>query len=314
MPKTAEPALLSPPRGWPASFSGKPLQTFLAGLGGQRVRLCSAPDESLALGLSAGAPSVEHALAVRRLKGWPVVAGYAVYEREDSPGSFIATGRFWNARGEAGVWVDFSPRSGAEARLVLVEVPALLSRLPPPPEPPKLPHNKPSAGRAEAARGGAAKSEGKFYGGTGASTKKAIERAEKRDAMMMRRVDKAVACVVEDVATSLLKEAMEWADTVLVEELAAARQAEAERVAAEEAERERLLAEAERRRAREAERVAEAAKAPARAEAASCAAIRELDAQGGAGACWDVKAILAVLTPFKEAGGKCFQVGNPLRR
>lgn len=299
-----EPLLLSPPRNWPQSFSGKPLQAYLASLGAQRVRLCAAPDAALGeaaakLAVSPGASSLDHAVAARSLKGWPVVAGYAVYEVDDSPDSFVAKERFWNARGKAGAWVDLTPRSEAHAQLVLVEAPALLA-LVPEPAPSAEKKSRPRPDKAEK------KAEGKYHGGTAASVAKAIETAARRDAAMERTIDKAVASVMDGVADSLVGEAVgvAWA------EAAERRRVEAERVQTETAERERQWEEAERRRAREEDRAADAAKAPARADKASAGAALTLAERGGPGGCWDLGAIVAVITPHKDAGARCFSAGD----
>ena len=128
-------ALLSPPRGWPGCFSEPPLRAFLEReLGGKRVRLCGRTPAGHAAHLELSASdSRTNAELVRRHMGWPVVSGYALYERADAPADagaaerYIGVARYWNARGDDGVWIDATPR--AHAQLVLVESPR--ARAPP---------------------------------------------------------------------------------------------------------------------------------------------------------------------------------------
>ena len=94
-----------------------------------------------------------------------------------------------------------------------------------------------------------------------------------------------------------------------------ARQAEEARLAEEaqkaaEEERKRQAREAAATKAREEKRIAEAAKAAEKAAAAAAEADRRLQQAGGVALCWDLQVLLAPITPHKDAGSKCFGVGD----
>ncbi len=125
--------LLSPPREWPECFSTPELKSYVnTTLKGKRVRLTDRPEvDEVArvreLELCAD-DSRGNAVKVRRALGWPIVAGFALYEKAAGGGDDGAGGgkhsrytskqRWWNATPK-GVWYDFSPRS--ERKLVLIE-------------------------------------------------------------------------------------------------------------------------------------------------------------------------------------------------
>ena len=120
--------LLSPPRGWPASFHSAALNAFIGkgGLGGTRCRLTGAPTSEQRLQVLTAAErvsiavddSTRNAESARDALGWRVVKGFAVFELASAPGQYCALPRWWNATAE-GAWVDLTPR--AHTQLVLVE-------------------------------------------------------------------------------------------------------------------------------------------------------------------------------------------------
>ena len=120
--------VLSPPRAWPACFKeSAKLKNFIGTeLKGTRCRLVNtAPAAHLAA--EAAAVKLDDVtdsfMAAERLSNelkWRIIKGFAIFEREDSPGVFVAQQRWWNAHTASGIWVDLTPRP-EHAQLVLVE-------------------------------------------------------------------------------------------------------------------------------------------------------------------------------------------------
>ena len=126
----ADEELLSPPRDWPACFKTAGLQRMLqTELAGRRVRLCGPPtgaELAAVAKLTTPTPtdSARNAEALRQLTGWPVVSGFALYEKAsaaDAPASerYVALPHHWNFNDS--LWVDCTPRQAGRNQLVLVE-------------------------------------------------------------------------------------------------------------------------------------------------------------------------------------------------
>ena len=122
--------LVSPPRGWPESFNSPALQAYIEKLDGKRVRLVGLPGPSDVAKVAklkldtTDTDSLSVAKRVRKLTGWPIVAGYALFERSVAPSGspeYVSNQRWWNAKKEAGKWIDVTPREADIAELVLVE-------------------------------------------------------------------------------------------------------------------------------------------------------------------------------------------------
>ena len=121
----ADEPLLSPPRDWPACFKAAPLSNFTGKrrLKGTRCRLTSTPPPvATAAAASVSLQADDSAGNSARLNGalgWPVVRGFAVFELERAPGTFVAVPRAWNVLD--GLWVDLTPRPPGQEQQVLLE-------------------------------------------------------------------------------------------------------------------------------------------------------------------------------------------------
>ena len=118
-------ALLSPPAGWPACFQQSvPLKRFVSKvLKGKRCRLTDRPPADVRAE-AARCPEegeLRDAQRVSTQLGWPIVRGYALYERSAAPGVYVAKPHAWHTHPTRGMWVDLSPRR--QPQLVLVEAP-----------------------------------------------------------------------------------------------------------------------------------------------------------------------------------------------
>lgn len=124
--------LLSPPRGWPASFKDNPaLRAFLNNIQGKKARLTGPPppaiaDEAAAVELDLSVAGVEHdsgATSAERVfaaLGWAKVTGFAIYESKVHPDVFIAREQHWNCHPQ-NIWVDLTPRPAAHSQVLLVQ-------------------------------------------------------------------------------------------------------------------------------------------------------------------------------------------------
>ena len=122
-------ALLTPPRAWPDSFrANETLKKFLnKTLKGTKARLVGLPAPEIAQEAASalstpltGNDDAEHAARIHASLGWAVLKGFAVYELEDSPSTFVAKERRWNLHPQ-NIWVDLTPRPAKHAQLLLVE-------------------------------------------------------------------------------------------------------------------------------------------------------------------------------------------------
>lgn len=117
--------LLSPPRNWPASFKGAPLKKLVGqrGLNGVRCRLTHVTPPAILT--EAAAVEVDHdsmatANRVHAELNWPVIKGFVLFEREDTPDAFVAEPHSWNMH-PTNVWVDLTPRAAQHEQMVLLE-------------------------------------------------------------------------------------------------------------------------------------------------------------------------------------------------
>lgn len=143
---TSTEALLSPPRGWPSSAS-KANKFVTKELRGTKMRAVGTlTDEHAALltGLTLRAGDARgNAIRIRDRAGWPILSGFALYERDRATGdsedatstsdapSYVGLPHYWNAT-PRGLWLDGTPRPADHINLVLVES----AHAPPPPPPP----------------------------------------------------------------------------------------------------------------------------------------------------------------------------------
>ena len=120
--------LVSPPTGWPKSFSENAMLKALMGkkqLAGKRCRLTGQPSADDAAKVAAVSISSDNSFmnaeAVQQAVGWQVIKGFAVYEIAGSGSSaFVAHKRWWNQK-DSGVWVDTTPRASGVGDCVLLE-------------------------------------------------------------------------------------------------------------------------------------------------------------------------------------------------
>ena len=120
-------ALRSPPRNWPASFKeNKTLHAFLnKTLKAKKARLTSSPAadivaEAAACAAPFGEDAATNAERIHADLGWHIVRGFAIYEHEDAPDSFVAKAHAWNAH-PRNIWVDMTPRTAGLCDVLLVE-------------------------------------------------------------------------------------------------------------------------------------------------------------------------------------------------
>eukprot|EP00966_Prymnesium_polylepis_P211714 4903078-Prymnesium_polylepis.1 len=120
--------LISPPSGWPGSFSSNATLKALMGkkqLAGKRCRLTGTPSAEDAAKVAAielaHDDSFGNAEKVQEVIGWQVIKGFTVYELKASGGTvFVAHKRWWNQK-DTGVWVDYTPRPTGVTEMVLLE-------------------------------------------------------------------------------------------------------------------------------------------------------------------------------------------------
>ena len=117
--------LLSPPRGWPASFkSNKVLSGFLnKSIKAKKARLTALPPaEILAEAAAVTISKVDSEMNANRLAealGWKVETGFAIFELEEVPNVFVAKKASWNVH-PRNIWVDLTPRPERHAEVLLV--------------------------------------------------------------------------------------------------------------------------------------------------------------------------------------------------
>ena len=123
------PLPLSFPRDWPASFkTSAALKRLInkSGLQGTRVRvvmLDAAARAGLPADFGVALHGFQNATRLQALRGWSVVKGFVVAERDNAPDSFIALRHWWNQLPD-GTWTDATPSwAAAETRVLLVETP-----------------------------------------------------------------------------------------------------------------------------------------------------------------------------------------------
>ncbi|KAL1510181.1 hypothetical protein AB1Y20_006511 [Prymnesium parvum] len=324
-------SLLSPPHGWPSCFEQPPLRPFISDtLAGKRVRACaplSASNAAKLGGVALSHDSHATALLVRLRTGWEVLAGYAVFERQG--GAFVARRFWWNAK-KNGAWVDATPRAAAHGgEMVLVESDQV--PLPPPLAEGEKKREKKAAldgqegGEARCCplvglRGGAAERSGVRHAQVDPMRqlyvqqhKEAEEYSNKlsRQAKMkgLSKAERKAVREAELAAAQAQAEAMAANERAMRERAEAAEQAvieAAHKAAAEKAAREEAKKAAEK--AKRDAAVEEARRTAKRAEEGSRLAAAALESQG-AEACWDLAKHLALISPFKDAGGKFFALG-----
>ena len=120
--------LLSPPGGWPKSFSDNAtLKALLGkkGLSGKRCRLTGMPSKEDAAAYVAVSIDAQNSFAnaerVQQTCGWQVIKGFAVFELGGTDGAcFVGHKRWWNQK-ESGMWVDPTPRPDGVVEMVLLE-------------------------------------------------------------------------------------------------------------------------------------------------------------------------------------------------
>ena len=120
-------SLHSPPRGWPAAFKeNKKLSAFLNRIiKAKRARLTTFPPPAdimmeVADLLPFSKDGAANASRVTAAVGWPTVRGFAVYELEDAPDTFVAKVHEWSLH-PRNVWVDCTPRPAHLTEVLLVE-------------------------------------------------------------------------------------------------------------------------------------------------------------------------------------------------
>jgi hypothetical protein len=121
-----EPAdgFVSPPRGWPQSFSTPELTAFVKAdaIAAKRVRLTQPPaDEYVELASDVEVvadDALGNAVRLRARRGWDVLGGFILYEWAERPGEYHAEPHYWNTTSR-GLWIDLTPRR--HASLVLIE-------------------------------------------------------------------------------------------------------------------------------------------------------------------------------------------------
>lgn len=120
--------LMSPPRQWPTSFkANKTLSSFLnKTIKGTKARLTSKPPDDIAADAASSVQplspvdSAFNATRAHKILGWPVLAGFAIYELKGSPNIFVARRFFWNLH-PRNIWVDLTPRDAHLSEILLVE-------------------------------------------------------------------------------------------------------------------------------------------------------------------------------------------------
>lgn len=131
-----DPALFSPPQGWPGAFkSNAELKAFLLTLKAKRVRVVSVPSAAAVQEMttvlanapdSSDAGNFERADRIQRLLGWPIIAGFALFQQRKLAANerdvYTGVERWWNAMPN-GTWVDTTPRTDADKDTVLLESP-----------------------------------------------------------------------------------------------------------------------------------------------------------------------------------------------
>ncbi len=332
--------LISPPRDWPACFSKPKLKQFVSGLGGQRVRLTEQPSleqrgllHKLGLGRD---DSERNAERVRDVLGWEVLGGYALYERASPTGGgspYVGEARWLNSD-PLGVWVDVTPRH--EKELVLIESAQVGVTPPSAAQLERLETLRAEASSAEAERRASKAREKEARKARKAEErarkaaeekqfKEQCEEADRHQREQLELMDPKVRAERErEAAAEKARAAEERAAQARAYEEARARAAaeaeaaRAEKEAAEAAEAAaKAVAEEEARKKREAAatkaraeaKIRDAERAASKAEAAAEAARGRLEA-GLHGGAHELGTLLGLVTPWKEAGAKCFGVGD----